>query len=239
MGSKRLKKKPLIKINDKPLIVHVLKAAQKANLNVPIIVATDDKVISQIVEKEGGEAILTKKSHKSGSDRINEAINIYDPKKKYKKIIHLQGDLPNVSSSLINDLANLIVSDKTLATPVVKASKNEVKDPNVVKCAISFKKNIPKTGDVGRALYFSRSKIPWGNQITWHHLGIYAWDRNILEKFVSLKPSPLEKSEKLEQLRALEAGIEIKILVTNEKPLGIDTLDDLNKFKNLLKEETN
>ena len=238
MGSKRLKEKPLIKINNEPLIVHVLKAAQKANLNVPILVATDEEAISKIVKKEGGEAILTKKSHKSGSDRINEAINIYDPKKKYKKIIHLQGDLPNVSSSLINDLANLIKNNKTLATPVVKASEEEIEDPNVVKCAISFKKHTPKSGDVGRALYFSRSKIPWGDQTIWHHLGIYAWDRDILEKFVYLKPSPLEKSEKLEQLRALEAGIEIKILVTNEKPLGIDTVEDLNKFKNLLKRET-
>ena len=151
----------------------------------------------------------------------------------------MQGDLPNISTSLINDLANLIINDKTIATPVVKASKDEIKDPNVVKCAISFKKDIPKIGDIGKALYFSRSKIPWGDQITWHHLGIYAWDRDILENFVSLKPSPLEISEKLEQLRALEAGIEIKILVTNEKPLGIDTIEDLNKFKNLLKHQTN
>ena len=239
MGSKRLKEKPLIKINDKPLIVHVLKSAQKANLNAPIIVATDDEAIAKIVNKEGGEAILTKKSHESGSDRINEAINIYDPKKKYKKIIHLQGDLPNVSSSLISNLASLIVNDKIIATPVVKASRDEIKDPNVVKCAISFERTTPKTGDIGKALYFSRSKIPWGNQITWHHLGIYAWDRDVLENFVSLKPSPLEKSEKLEQLRALEAGIAIKILVTNEKPLGIDTIEDLKKFKNLLKQKTN
>mgnify|MGYP000508462124 CR=1 FL=1 len=114
---------------------------------------------------------------------------------------------------------------------VVQADKNEILDENIVKCAASFKKPKPKIGEIGNALYFSRCPIPWGNSIKWHHLGIYGWDRSIIEKYIKLKPSNLEMSEKLEQLRALEAGINIKILITNEKPIGIDTISDLKKFK--------
>ena len=237
LGSTRLKEKPLIKIEGKPLILHVLDTARKANLDIPILVATDSNIIAQIVNNAGGKAILTDCKHQSGSDRINEAVNIYDPQKKFKKIIHLQGDLPNISSELIKQLANLISKKEILATPIVKATYDEINNPNIVKCAASFEKEIPQIGDVGKALYFSRSEIPWGKQIKWHHLGIYGWDRNILEKFVSLKPSPLEKSEKLEQLRALEAGFNIRVLITKDKPIGIDTKEDLKKFQNLLQRE--
>ena len=153
------------------------------------------------------------------------------PKKKIKKIIHLQGDLPNVSKKLIVSLADIIKNNKCIATPVVQADKNEILDENIVKCAASFKNPKPKIGEIGNALYFSRYPIPWGDSIKWHHLGIYGWDRSILEKYIKLKPSNLEMSEKLEQLRALEAGINIKILITNEKPIGIDTISDLKKFK--------
>ena len=235
LGSTRLKNKPLIKINGEPLIVHVFKSVQKSKIKIPILVATDSELIVDLIKKEGGNAVLTNKKHESGSDRIFEALNAFDPEKKYNKVIHLQGDLPNVSNSLIIDLANLIFDKKCISTPVVEASPDELEDPNVVKCAVSFGKESPCPGDIGKAIYFSRSKIPWGNQLIWHHLGLYAWDREVLEKFVSLKPSPLEKSEKLEQLRAIESDIEIKILVTNEKPIGIDTKEDLQKFQNWLK----
>ena len=235
LGSKRLRHKALIKINDIPLIVHVLKSAEAANLNIPILVATDSNLIAKTVIENGGTAILTDKQHQSGSDRINEALNLFDPKKYFKKIIHLQGDLPNISGTLIRKLADVIKGDNILATPIVRATESEIKDPNIVKCAVSFKNDNPKIGEIGRALYFSRAIIPWGNQIKWHHLGIYAWDRKILEKFVALNPSPLEKSEKLEQLRALEAGLDIKVLVSKERPIGIDTKEDLDKFKKSLK----
>ncbi len=231
LKSTRLQNKPLIDINGKPMIVHVLKAAQKADLNVPILVATDSEKIVNVIRNEGGKAILTDKEHQSGSDRINEALNKFDPSNRFKKIIHLQGDLPNISSILIKKLAELIFHEHSIITPVVQASEDEILDPNVVKCAISFDKDEPNIGDVGRAIYFSRSTIPWGSKIIWHHIGIYAWDRVVLEKFVSLKPSILEKTEKLEQLRALEANIEIKLLVTNEKPIGIDTDVDLKNLK--------
>ena len=231
LGSTRLKNKALIEINKKPLIEHVIKGAIKSDLRVPIIVATDTQDIVNIAERCGQIGILTSKNHESGSDRIYEALEKFDPKKKIKKIIHLQGDLPNVSKELIVSLANIIKSNKCIATPVVQADKNEILDDNIVKCAVSFKNPKPKIGEIGNALYFSRYAIPWGDSIKWHHLGLYGWDRSILEKYIKLRPSNLEISEKLEQLRALEAGINIKILITNEKPIGIDTISDLNKFK--------
>ena len=235
LGSTRLKKKAMIKINSKSLINHVIDSAKRANLGIPIVVATDSKQILNEVKKNGGEAILTSKKHQSGSDRIHEALNLLDPLKKFKKIIHLQGDLPNVSSELIKNLANIVKNENCIATPVVKATEEEFLDENIVKCVASFNHSFPKTNDIGNALYFSRLPIPWGKSPKWHHLGIYAWDRNVLNKYIKLKPSNLEKSEKLEQLRALEAGIDIKILITNHRPIGIDTCEDLEKFKISLK----
>ena len=235
IGSTRLNEKLLIEVNGTPIIMHVFQSAKKADLNIPILVATDNEKILNIVNKNGGKAIMTKSTHESGSDRIHEALNKFDPIRRFKKIIHLQGDLPNVSKKLISNLAKIILNQKCIATPIVKASEEEVNDPNVVKCVASFQHENPKIDDVGRALYFSRSKVPWGSENIWHHLGIYAWDREILDKFIQLGSSTLEKSEKLEQLRALEANIEIKILLTNEKPIGIDTIEDLKLFKNSFK----
>lgn len=235
LGSTRLQNKPLINICGKPLISHVLSSVKKIKLDIPILVATDSKKIADVVKKEGELAILTRKDHQSGSDRIFEAINSFDPKKKIRKIIHLQGDLVNVSKSLLLSLSKIISKEKIIATPVVKASDDELEDPNVVKCAVSFKKMSPFTGDIGNALYFSRTKIPWGTNFVWHHLGIYGWDRSILEKFVSIEPSPLERFERLEQLRALEFGIKIKVFITRERPIGIDTKFDLDKFIKHLK----
>ncbi len=232
IGSTRLNEKLLIEVHEIPLIMHVIQSAKKADLKIPIVVATDSEKIFNVVSKGGCKAIMTDKSHESGSDRIHEALNKLDPARRYKKIIHLQGDLPNVSKKLINDLAKVISNHKCIATPIVKASEKEIDNPNVVKCVASFKDENPKVDDIGRALYFSRSKVPWGSVNIYHHLGIYAWDREILNKFISLGLSPLEKFEKLEQLRALEANIEIKILLTNEKPIGIDTIEDLEFFKN-------
>ena len=235
LGSTRLREKALIKINSKSIINHVIDSAKKANLGIPIVVATDSKKILNEVKRNGCEAILTSKRHESGSDRIHEALNLLDPIKKIKKIIHLQGDLPNVSGRLIKNLADIIKNKNCIATPVVKATEEELLDENIVKCVASFNCSCPKINSIGNALYFSRLPIPWGKSPKWHHLGIYAWDRNVLNKYIKLKPSNLEKSEKLEQLRALEAGIDIKILITNHRPIGIDTCEDLEKFKISLK----
>ena len=133
LGSTRLKNKALIEINDKPLIEYVIRGAIKSDLNVPIIVATDTQDIINVAERCGQIGIFTRKDHKSGSDRIYEALEKFDPQKKIKKIIHLQGDLPNVSKKLILSLANIIKSNKCIATPVVQADKNEISDDNIVK----------------------------------------------------------------------------------------------------------
>ena len=166
-----------------------------------------------------------------------EALQKFDPVKKYKKVIHLQGDLPNISGGLIRKLAEVINDpSREITTVVVKANPEEFDDESVVKAAITFSKENPEINDVGRALYFSRACIPTGNTKIWHHIGIYAWQRNILEKFVNLKPSPLEKSERLEQLRALEAGINIHTILTSEHPIGVDTKSDLKKAENYFKD---
>jgi len=239
MGSTRLIRKPLQKINGIPLIIHAFNCAKSANLNIPILVATDDKVIADEVTKHGGTALMTSINHASGSDRIYEALEIFDPNKKYKKIIHLQGDLPNISGKLIGKLAKVIQDNtKEIVTVVVKATEQEFNDSSVVKVALAFPDDIQIENTVGNALYFSRACIPTGGAPIWHHIGIYSWQRHILEKFVNLKPSPLEKSEKLEQLRALEAGIKIHAIVTSEHPIGVDTDSDLEKAENYFRDLT-
>ena len=237
LGSTRLNKKPLLKINGIPLIIHVLNCAKSANLNVPIVVATDDHTIANEVKKHEGLVAITSKDHVSGSDRIHEALEKFDPERKYKKIIHLQGDLPNISGNLIKRLATVIQDvSKEIVTVVVKAKPEEFEDNSVVKAAIAFSNLEQNQNEVGNALYFSRACIPTGNSTIWHHIGIYSWQRDTLEKFVKLKPSPLEQSEKLEQLRALEAGIKIHSIVTDEHPIGVDTEQDLKKAENYFKD---
>ena len=230
MGSSRLPGKPMIKINGIPMIIHVYNCAYNANLDIPIIIATDDPLIAKTVNDYGGISIITSNNHLSGSDRVFEALEKYDPKEKYKKIIHLQGDLPNISGTLIKNLA-ITINDKKkdMATIVVKATPDEFDDPSIVKVAIAFDKENPDVNDLGRALYFSRACIPYGSFKIWHHIGIYAWQRNILKKFVNLQISPLEKIEQLEQLRALETGVDIHTIITSEHPIGVDTEMDLNK----------
>ena len=237
LGSSRLPNKPLLKINGIPLIIHAYNCAKNVKLNAPVVVATDDKLIFKTVSEYGGTVLMTSHQHESGSDRILEALEKFDHKKKYKNIIHLQGDLPNISGNLIQKLAQ-VANDplKEITTVIVKASPDEFDDPSVVKVVTTFTKNNPKVGDVGKALYFSRACIPTGSEDVWHHIGIYAWRRDILEKFVKLKPSPLEKSEKLEQLRALEAGMQIHTIITSEHPIGVDTKSDLIKAENYFKD---
>ena len=237
LGSSRLPNKPLLKINGIPLIIHAYNCAKNAKLNAPVVVATDDKLIFKTVSEYGGTALMTSHQHESGSDRILEALEKFDHEKKYKNIIHLQGDLPNISGNLIQKLAQVAKDPlKEITTVIVKASPDEFDDPSVVKVATTFTNNNPKVDDVGRALYFSRACIPTGSKNIWHHIGIYAWRRDILEKFVKLKPSSLEKSEKLEQLRALESGMQIHTIITSEHPIGVDTKSDLKKAENYFKD---
>ncbi len=231
MDASRLPRKPLAIIGGEPMIVHVMRRAIEAGFHKPII-ACDHEDIFNAVEKAGGTAVMTSDKHPSGSDRVQEAANIIDPHKKIDIIINLQGDLPFIDASILMPLAaTLNKGNADIATPFAPATKAEAELPQVVKAAIAFPNENCEIGDIGRVLYFSRQKIPANAGIAlpiWHHIGIYAWRREALERFVTLKPSPLEKAEKLEQLRALEDGMAINGLVVDHAPKGVDTPQDLD-----------
>ncbi len=231
MDASRLPAKPLAIIGGEPMIVHVMRRAIEAGFETPII-ACDHEDIFNAVEKAGGKAVMTSDKHPSGSDRVQEAANIIDPDRKINTIINLQGDLPFIDGRILMPLAESLEGGKAdIATPFAQATKAEAELPQVVKAAIAFPEGQCEIGDSGRVLYFSRQKIPANAGVAlpiWHHIGIYAWRRDALERFVTLKPSPLEKAEKLEQLRALENGMTINGLVVSHAPKGVDTPQDLD-----------
>jgi 3-deoxy-manno-octulosonate cytidylyltransferase (CMP-KDO synthetase) len=228
LASTRLPDKPLADIHGQPMIVHCLRRAQEAGF-ARVAVACGDAAIAEAVTAAGGEAVLTDPNHPSGSDRIFEALQKLDPKGQHDAVINLQGDLPaidpKVISAVLTPLADSAIDIATLATPIV--DQHEVDDRNVVKAVLS----LGPGQTVGRALYFSRRPVPGGEGPLWHHIGIYAYRRAALERFVSLKPSPLEKRESLEQLRALENGMSIAAAVVDTLPLGVDTPADLARIR--------
>lgn len=230
MASTRLPHKALADIAGKPMIIHVMEQAQKADIG-DVIVACDGKEIKEVVESYGGRAIVTDPNLPSGTDRIYAALKQLSNNAEYEAIINVQGDLPLVKPSLIADLYKaLCVSDSDITTPIAEIhSDEEINSDAVVKVAISL--NAQK---MGRALYFSRQILPWGEGPLYHHIGIYAYKRTSLEKFVSLPPSPLELREKLEQLRALENGMTITALCVDEAPWGVDRIEDLEMVRKML-----
>jgi 3-deoxy-manno-octulosonate cytidylyltransferase (CMP-KDO synthetase) len=223
MAATRLPGKPLIDIAGLPMIVHVLRRAQEAKLG-PVVVATDAGAIATAVEKAGGRAVLTRTDHVSGSDRIYEALEIVDPEGKAKIIINMQGDLPTLPPSdlkaALGPLKDPVVDITTLAAEIVRPEERS--NPNVVKVV-----GAPVAPGRLRALYFTRATAPAGEGPLYHHIGLYAYRRAALERFVKLPPSALEKREKLEQLRALEAGMRIDVAIVESVPLGVDTPEDL------------
>ena len=235
MASTRLPDKPLAMIGDAPMIVQVMRCAMAAGFGVEggsrVIVACDDQAIADAVTTHGGEAILTQVNHPSGSDRVFEALEKVDPQGQIDVVVNLQGDLPDIDASMLSALvATLRETGADIATPVAPATPDEIPLSQVVKAAIAFPDGQTKPGSSGRVLYFSRHPIPHGGDHTtplWHHVGIYAWRRQALARFVSLPPSPLEMTEKLEQLRALEDGMSITAHVVDSAPGGIDTPEDL------------
>ena len=231
MGSSRLFGKPLKKIQGKPMIWHVWSRALKCNIG-PVFVATDSIKIAEQIESEGGQTVLTSESHPSGSDRVFEALEKIDSKKKYDLVINLQGDIPSFETKYLKLLVSYIGS-YDLCTFVVKAKNNEINNHSIVKTVVSWDKD---NGKHGKAIYFSRNSVPFGAEKFWHHIGIYAWKRNSLEKFVQLPPSQLETEEKLEQLRALEFGMDIRVVKIIKPPLSVDTEEDLLKVRELMKE---
>ncbi|TAL36491.1 MAG: 3-deoxy-manno-octulosonate cytidylyltransferase [Alphaproteobacteria bacterium] len=234
MASTRLPDKPLADIHGLPMIVHVLRRAEEAKLG-RVVVACAEKEIKLAVEKAGGEAVLTDPALPSGSDRILAALKTIDAKGTHDAVINVQGDLPTLDPKLIKTAFALLENPETdigtLGCIILKES--EKTNPNVVKAIaeIDFYKGETK----GRALYFSRTTAPSGEGPLLHHIGLYTYKREALEKFVASPPSALEKRERLEQLRALSLGMRIDIAVVDTVPLGVDTPEDLETARKMLK----
>jgi 3-deoxy-manno-octulosonate cytidylyltransferase (CMP-KDO synthetase) len=230
MAATRLPGKPLLDIAGLPMIVHVLRRAEAAQIG-RVAVATDTPEIAAVVEFHGGEAVMTHPDHPSGSDRIYEALGRLDPEGHIEMVVNLQGDFPTIGPddirSVLAPLGEPEVDIATLAAEI--HTEEEATNPNVVKAIGS-----PLSATRLRALYFTRATAPWGEGPLYHHIGLYAYRRAALERFVSLSPSPLERREKLEQLRALEAGMRIDVTIVDTVPRGVDTPGDLETARNIL-----
>ena len=231
MASTRLPGKPLADIHGLPMIVQVWKRACEADVG-PVVVAADSPEIVRAVEAAGGRAVLTGDHHQSGSDRIFEAIGLVDPEGRFDMIVNVQGDLPTVAAATVRAAAAPLADPSVdIATVCALIHREEERsDPNVVKVVGTL-----IAPDRMRALYFTRATAPHGPGPLWHHIGLYTYRRAALERFVRLPPSPLEQREKLEQLRALEAGMRIDVAIVADVPLGVDTPGDLARARDLLK----
>ena len=227
MASTRLPGKPLAPIGGRPMLLHVLDRAREAAIG-PVLVAVAEPELARLVETAGGRAVLTDPALPSGSDRVHAALAIADPEGRHDVVVNLQGDLPQMPPAdlraVLGPLADPAVDLATLAAPITSAA--EAASESVVKIACAFG-DAPCT----RALYFSRSPIPWGEGPLWHHVGVYAWRRSALARFVTCPESPLERREKLEQLRALESGMRIDVARIAVAPFGVDTQDDLDRAR--------
>jgi 3-deoxy-manno-octulosonate cytidylyltransferase (CMP-KDO synthetase) len=230
MAATRLPGKPLLDIAGLPMIVHVLRSAEAAQIG-RVAVATDTVEIAEVVKSHGGEAVMTRADHPSGSDRSYEALCKLDPDSKIEIVVNLQGDFPTIRPdnirSVLTPLADPAVDIATLAAEI--HTEEESTNSNVVKV-------IGSTVSAGRmrALYFTRATAPWGDGPRYHHIGLYAYRRPALERYVGLPPSELEQREKLEQLRAIEAGMRIDVAIVETVPRGVDTPPDLETARGIL-----
>jgi len=228
MRATRLPGKPLADIGGKAMIVHVMERAQAANIG-PVAVACSEDEVYQAVTDAGGVAVMTDPDLPSGTDRVRAAINKLDAISAYDIVVNVQGDMPTLNPSLIETIIqpfNNPAVDMTTAA-VETRDKREMTDPNVVKAIIAAD---------GRALYFTRTCAPSGPGPVFHHLGLYGYRRAALNTFCDLAPSPLETRERLEQLRALEAGLRINVVMTEDAPHGVDTPDDLKRARMIIKD---
>lgn len=232
MGSSRLPGKPLADIHGQPMIVHVLRRALEAGIG-PVAVAAGEPEIVAAVRAAGGVAVLVAEDLPSGTDRVKRAVDVLDPEGRHDVVVNLQGDAPTLApellSAVLRPLADPGVEIGSLVAPIADA--REAAKDSYVKCACAFAPG----QDVAPAPYFSRAAVPWGEGPLWHHIGVYAYRRAALERFVTLPESPLEKREKLEQLRALEAGMRIAVARVPHGPFGVDTPEDLEHARDLLK----
>jgi len=230
LASTRLPQKPLAEIAGEPMIVHVWRCGVRAGLG-PVVVAAAEVEIARAIEAAGGTAVLTDPALPSGSDRAHAAVQAVDPAGRHDAVINLQGDVPTVAPEAIRAafalLADPAVDIGTLALPV--ADPRALDMPGAVKAVVS----LPPGARSGRALYFSRNRVPSGDGPLYHHFGIYAYRRSALARFVALPPSPLEQREQLEQLRALEAGMRIDLALVDSVPVEVNTPADLEKVRSL------
>jgi 3-deoxy-manno-octulosonate cytidylyltransferase (CMP-KDO synthetase) len=230
MAATRLPQKPLADIAGKPMIVRVLEQALAADIG-PVTVACDDQRILEAVRDHGGNAVLTRPDHESGSDRIHEAARLVDPDGRHDVILNLQGDVPLIEPAAIRaafaPLADPEVQIGTIMTEI--RTEEDRQDPSFVKAVVTA-----IAGARYRALYFTRATAPTGPGPLFQHIGVYAYRRSALDRFVSLPPSPLEQREKLEQLRALEAGMRIDVSLVDSAPMDVNTPQDLERARKAL-----
>ena len=230
MSATRLPGKPLADIHGAPMIVHVWRRAVAADVG-PVWVAADDSRVVEAVVAAGGKAVMTRFDHPSGSDRVFEALGSVDADAVHDIVVNIQGDLPTIEPSVVRaslaPLADRAVDIATLATPITREQEKD--DPNVVK-AIATELDSTRL----RALYFTRARAPWGEGRLLHHIGLYAYRREALRRFVAAPPSPLERREKLEQLRALEMGMRVDVALVDTAPLGVDAPEDLERARVML-----
>jgi 3-deoxy-manno-octulosonate cytidylyltransferase (CMP-KDO synthetase) len=235
MASTRLPGKPLSDICGAPMIVRVWQRAIAADIG-PVVVAAGDSEIVTVLGAAGGTAVLTSPALPSGTDRVFAAVEQFDSAQTHDVVINLQGDLPLLDPNCLRAVKQTLDASgadiATLAAPIVDAA--DFDNPNVVKPVMSWEDGKP----YGRALYFSRSRVPSGKGDLYHHIGIYAFRRAVLARFVSLPPSPLERRENLEQLRALEDGMTIAVGMVERPPLSVDTADDLARVREVAKFES-
>jgi 3-deoxy-manno-octulosonate cytidylyltransferase (CMP-KDO synthetase) len=228
LASTRLPDKPLADIGGAPMVVHVWRRAIAAGIG-PVIVACAEQVIADAILAEGGIACLTDPDLTSGSDRVHAAVEQFDPDGHHDVVVNVQGDLPLIDPSVIGavlkPLADPAVDISTLAAVI--SDQRERDDPNVVKLVAGF----PPGATVARALYFSRAVVPSGDGDLYHHIGLYAFRREALRRFIALEPGILERRERLEQLRALEAGMRIDVALVDTIPDGVDTPADLERVR--------
>jgi 3-deoxy-manno-octulosonate cytidylyltransferase (CMP-KDO synthetase) len=240
MASTRLPEKPLADIHGEPMIVHVWQRTMASKIG-PVVVACDSQAIADVIVKAGGKAILTNPDHPSGSDRIWEALNILENQEgrkndtQYDAIINVQGDLPLIDPAAIKTAYDLLRNPSVDIATLAVAIKDEAEKalPQIVKAVFDLEKGATH----GRALYFSRLPAPSGDGPAYHHVGLYAYRREALARFVKASPSPLEQREKLEQLRALALGMHIEVGLIDSVPLGVDTSADLETVRNLLRKK--
>ncbi|MEQ9346831.1 MAG: 3-deoxy-manno-octulosonate cytidylyltransferase [Thalassospira sp.] len=230
MASTRLPNKPLADICGVPMIVQVWRRALEAKIG-PVLVACAEQEIADVVTAAGGIAVLTDPDLPSGSDRVHQALQTFDPEGKYDAVVNVQGDLPTIDAAdiraVFEPLSDPLVDIATLAAEITRAEERD--NPNVVKAVAAF-----GAGRVARALYFTRATAPHGDGPLYHHIGLYTYRRAALDRFVALPPAELEQREKLEQLRALENGMVIAVALVDGVPLGVDTAEDLERARLVL-----